>query len=75
MNTFMDFRICADNTICVHERRPVAEGETEDSKQDIWKILIPGQDVSNQPAVVQQAAEKLWTPEVISAFKTTHGLT
>lgn len=74
MNTYMGSRICDDNSICIHYRRPVEAGETEDSKQDIWTIIFPGQDVSSHPKEVQDIAAQLWTPEVISNFKTQYSL-
>ena len=30
--------------------------------------VVPGQDVSDQPAEVQAIANALWTPEVIAAY-------
>ena len=74
MNTYMGSRICGDNSICIHYRRPVEAGETEDSKQDIWTIVVPGQDVSSHPEEVQQLAKELWTPTVVQEFKTRYGL-
>jgi len=32
-------------------------------------VVVPGQDVSNEPAEVQAIAAALWTPEVIAAYK------
>jgi hypothetical protein len=71
---YMQYRICEDNSICVHTRRDAEPGESEDSKQDIWSIVIPGQDVSTQPKEVQDVAAQLWTSEVISNFKTRYNL-
>ena len=31
-------------------------------------VVVPGQDVSNQPAEVQAIAAALWTSEVIAAY-------
>jgi|TARA_B100000073_G_scaffold193958_1_gene160534 hypothetical protein len=32
-------------------------------------VVVPGQDVSDQPAEVQTIAAALWTPEVIAAYE------
>lgn len=32
-------------------------------------VVVPGQDVSDQPAEVQAIAAALWTPEVIAAYE------
>ena len=32
-------------------------------------VVVPGQDVSEQPAEVQAIAAALWTPEVIAAYE------
>ena len=31
-------------------------------------IVVPGDDVSEQPAEVQACASALWTPEVVAAY-------
>jgi hypothetical protein len=31
-------------------------------------VVVPGDDVSGEPAVVQSCAAALWTPEVVTAY-------
>ena len=34
-------------------------------------VLMPGDDLENEDAVVQAVAQAVWTPEVIAAYKAT----
>lgn len=48
--------------------RIMEDGEQLSSSYHRW-ILVPGQDVTDQPANVQAICQAAWTPEIIAAYQ------
>jgi hypothetical protein len=74
LNTLIDFRILPDFDISAHYRRPVEDGEEEDSKQSFYVVHMPHHSIDELPDELKTIAEELWTPEVIENYKTKWGI-
>ena len=58
-----------NNTISLKEVTIITENDNELSKTYHRSVLVPGQDVSNQPFKVVSVCQFLWTPQIISEYE------
>jgi hypothetical protein len=68
---YIEHRITPDNEIYVTYLRPANPDEGED--REVYKMLIPGTDVSQEAPEIQALALQIWTADVIQAHKTKWG--
>lgn len=61
--------ILPDQTIQVRRADVIKKDGVEVGRTYHRSVVVPGQDVSDQPAEVQAIAAALWTEEVVAAYQ------
>jgi len=61
--------VLPNQTIQVRRADVIKKDGVEVGRTYHRNVVVPGQDVSDQPAEVQAIAAALWTPEVIAAYE------
>jgi hypothetical protein len=61
--------ILPNQTIQVRRANVIKKDGVEVGRTYHRNVVVPGQDVSDQPAEVQAIAAALWTEEVIAAYE------
>jgi len=61
--------ILPNQTIQVRRADVIKKDGVEVGRTYHRNVVVPGQDVSDQPAEVQAIAAALWTEEVVSAYQ------
>lgn len=61
--------VTENGTVLYREATRILEDGTEISKQYHRTSLVPGQDLTDQPANVVAVCNAVWTPEIIAAYQ------
>ena len=59
------------NILQVRRADIVLKDDVEISRSYHRHVLVPGDNVSAEPAVVQQTASAIWTADVVAAYEAT----